>query len=415
MTTAYPALNLPPLPGGNHYRFHSIVKPVGAQCNIACSYCFYLHKEQLLKQPPTPRMSDTMLELHIRSYIEAQSGDEVVFTWQGGEPTLAGLEFFRRVVLLQQRYARPGLRILNDLQTNGLLLDEEWAVFLKQQQFLVGLSIDGPAALHDLYRRSRNDKPTHQAVMKAVSLLRRHGVEFNALCVVNCANARKPLDVYRFLRDEVRPRMIQFLPGVEPCNFQQCAPGKAVIPTITGTAQPGSLDSVVTEWSVVAEDWGYFLTSIWDEWFKRDYGRVHVDQFENVISQMMGLGAQSCVSNEFCGKSLAIEHNGDIYSCDHFVYPEYRLGNIQNAHQGNLAFSKQQQKFGMDKRDKLPGYCRSCNYLRLCWGECPRNRFISTPDGEAGLNYLCPGLKKFYAKAISAQAELRQRLTGAWS
>ena len=397
----HPVLNLPPLPGGNHYRFHGIVKPTGAQCNLACSYCFYLHKEQLLKQPQSPRMNDATLELHIRSYIEAQTGDEVVFTWQGGEPTLAGLDFYRRAVWLQQRYAKPGQRILNDLQTNGLLLDDEWAVFLKEQRFLVGLSIDGPAHLHDLYRRSRNDKPTHDAVMKAVSLLRRHGIEFNALCVVNRVNARKPIDVYRYLRDMVRPRVIQFLPGVEPVNFEHA-----------GNAVESSAPTEVTQWSVIAKDWGYFLTRIWDEWFKHDYGRVHVDQFENVISQMMGLGAQTCVSNEFCGKSLAIEHNGDVYSCDHFVYPEYRLGNIHTEHQGNLAFSKQQQKFGMDKRDKLPGYCRSCKYLRLCWGECPRNRFISTPDGEAGLNYLCQGLKQFYAHATIAQAELRRRLAG---
>lgn len=411
-----PSLHLPPLGDGNQYRFHTIIKPSGAQCNLACTYCFYLHKEELLDQPRNPRMSDDMLVLHIRQYIEAQTGPEIVFTWQGGEPTLMGLPFYRRVVELQQRFAKPGQRILNDLQTNGILLNDEWAAFLKAHDFLVGISIDGPAELHDRYRTKIGGKPTFNEVMRAITLLHRHGVPFNALCVVNRTNARRPIDVYRFLRDEVRPRVIQFLPCVETTAFSSVAPGKwqdASLPT-TGSAQarPGASDSVVTEWSVDPEDWGYFLTRVWDEWFKRDYGQVHVDQFENVISQLLGFGAQTCVSNEFCGKSLAIEHNGDVYACDHFAYPEYKLGNIRKTHQGDMAFSSAQQQFGFAKRDTLPAYCRSCRHLELCWGECPRNRFVKTPDGEPGLNYLCPGLKAFYARAKTAEAELRKRVGG---
>ena len=282
-----PNLNLPSLPSGNYYRFHTVIKPIGAQCNLSCTYCFYLHKEQLLEQPKNPRMSVSLLEAHIRQYIEAQTGDEVIFTWQGGEPTLMGLAFFQQVVELQRRYAKPGQQIQNDLQTNGILLNDEWAVFLKKHQFLVGLSIDGPANLHNIYRRSKGDKSTFDEVMRAAALLHHHGIAFNALCVVNRTNARRPIDVYRFLRDEVKPRRIQFLPGVATDHFCSVAPGtwsKENLPTLGGKqARPGSHDSAVTEWSVDPEDWGYFLTRVWGEWFKHDYGRVHVDQFENVI------------------------------------------------------------------------------------------------------------------------------------
>jgi uncharacterized protein len=250
--------------------------------------------------------------------------------------------------------------------------------------------------------------------MAAVGLLQRNGVVFNALCVVNRRNARRPIDVYRFLRDEVRPRVIQFLPGVEPAEFRSVAPGTWDVDALpllgSARARPGAPGSVVADWSVDPDDWGYFLSRVWDEWFRRDYGSVFVDQFENVISQMTGHGAQTCVSNEFCGKSLAIEHNGDVFSCDHYVYPAYKLGNIADVHLGDLAFSAAQQRFGFAKRDSLPGHCRACSHLRLCWGECPRNRFIKAPDGEAGLNYLCSGLKVFYAKASAALPELRKRL-----
>lgn len=409
-----PPLNLPKLNAGQQYHFHTIIKPSGSQCNLDCAYCFYLHKEELLQQPAIPRMSESMLEMHIRQYIAAQTGAEVVFTWQGGEPTLAGLDFFRRVVALQAKYKKPDQRIENDLQTNGILLDDDWCVFLKEHGFLVGLSIDGPAELHDIYRYSKGNKPTHARVMAAAQLLHKHRIPFNALCVVNRANARRPIDVYRFLRDEVRPARIQFLPGVEPQGFDRTAPGywAADALPITGSARarPGNPDSVVTEWSVDADDWGYFLTRVWDEWFRKDFGRVYVDQFENVISMLFGMGSQSCVTAEICGSSLAIEHDGSLYSCDHYVYPEYRLGNIRDQHEGDMVFSKTQDRFAAAKSDSLPSYCRQCYYLNLCWGECPRNRFVKTPDGEAGLNYLCPGLKQFYAKANACRSELATRL-----
>lgn len=391
-----PKLKLPNLPKGDFYRFHAMVKPSGSQCNLDCAYCFYLHKEELLQQPKKSRMSDSLLEQHIRQYIETHTGSEVVFSWQGGEPTLMGLEFFRRVIELQARYKKPGQAVENDLQTNGILLDADWCTFLKQNNFLVGLSIDGPAALHDEYRSSKGGTPTFERVMAAVALLHQYQIPFSALCVVNRNNAKRPTDVYRFLRDQVRPRMIQFIACVEPADFR--------------TVAPGSNGSVVTDWSVASEDWGYFLGRIWDEWLRRDYGKVFVDQFENVISQIFGYGPQKCVSSQICGKALALEHNGDLYSCDHFVYPQYRLGNILEEHEGDLAFSERQKKFAYAKSNALPQYCKTCAYLDLCWGECPKNRFIKTPDGEAGLNYLCQGLKQFYAKATSARGELARRL-----
>jgi uncharacterized protein len=411
---SHPELKLPPLSGSARYRFHTMVKPAGAQCNLDCSYCFYLHKEDLLQQPKIPRMNESLLEAHIRQYIEAQTGDEVVFSWQGGEPTLMGLDFFRRIVELQVKYQKPGQRIDNDLQTNGILLDDEWAAFLKQHQFLVGLSIDGPAEFHDRHRYSKGGKPTHERVMAAVALLHKYQVPFSALCVVNRDNSKRPIDVYRFLRDQVRPRLIQFIPGMESRDFHAIAPGywnKDSLPFLgSPRTQPGATDSVVTDWSIAADDWGYFLTRIWDEWLKHDFGRVFIDQFENVISMLFGAGSQQCVTGQICGKALAVEHNGDLYSCDHFVYPEYKLGNIQYTHEGDLAFSERQQQFGHAKSNTLPAYCRTCSYLQLCWGHCPKDRFLRTPDGETGLHYLCSGLKTFYRKAMSSRGELARRL-----
>lgn len=409
-----PPLKLPKLNDGRVYRFHTMVKPSGAQCNLDCAYCFYLHKGDLLNQPARPRMTVSLLESHIRQYIEAQTGNEVVFTWQGGEPTLMGLDFFQRVVEIQKMYAKAGQRIENDLQTNGILINDEWCTFLASNNFMVGLSIDGPAELHDLYRYSKGNKPTFSRVMETVDLLHKHKIDFGALCVVNRSNAKKPLDVYRFLRDQVRPRMIQFIPGLEPVDFHSVAPGHwdwDKLPVVgSSAAMPGNPDSIVADWSVAPNDWGYFLSSVWDEWFKRDYGLVFVDQFENVISQMFGNGAQKCVSGRVCGKALAIEHNGDIFSCDHFVYPEYKLGNIREIHEGDMAFSEQQLKFAFAKSNTLPRYCKACSHLNLCWGECPKNRFVKTPEGEQGLNYLCPGLKIFYAKVKEYRTELEKRL-----
>lgn len=411
--TGSPTFHLPPGARSTHC-FHAMVKPVGSACNLDCRYCYYLHKQGLLHQPRLPRMSDAILEDHIRQYIEAQNGEEVVFSWQGGEPTLLGLDFFQKVVDLQNRYARPGQRIENDLQTNGTLLDEQWMEFLARHRFLVGLSVDGPEHLHDLHRVNRGGEPTHRRVMGAASLLRKHGVPFNVLCVVNRDNARHGREVYRFLCGEVGGRIIQFIACVEPRDFQCVAPTKwieADLPIVgTPRARPGAPDSIVTDWSVDPADWGRFLCEVWDSWYPGDYGRVHVDLFESAIAQSLGLPAQKCITAEFCGKALAVEHDGSVYCCDHFVYPEFRLGRITERHWGEMAYSQRQQDFGYAKRDTLPDYCRPCPHLSLCWGECPKNRFVRTPDGKPGLNYLCPGLKRFFAHIRRDLPAIRKRI-----
>jgi uncharacterized protein len=395
-----PKLNLPALPEGRHYRFHAMNKPSGAECNIDCDYCFYLHKTDLLKHDEHARMSDSHLEQHIRQYIEAQTGEQVVFSWQGGEPTLMGLPFYQKVVDLQAKYAKPGQRIENDLQTNGIALDDEWVAFLKKHHFHVGLSIDGPRELHDYYRKTRNGKATFDYVMAAAKKLAKAEVPFAALCVVNRQNAKQPEAVYRFLTEELDTWRIQFNPAVEPRSFKQSAPGKMDFSSApmqdSERAKPGHPLSVVTDWSVDPDEYGHFLSVVWDEWLKKDFGRIHVNLFETAIAQAAGLPAQTCTQAEFCGKGLAVEHDGEVYSCDHFVYPEYRLGNIAEMHLGDMAFSVEQEKFGMDKRDTLPKQCRQCDYLKLCWGECPKNRLIKTKDGETQLNYLCSGLYHFY-------------------
>ena len=416
LTRAEPTVALQPLPPGMKHRFHAMVKPAGSMCNLDCTYCYYLHKQDLLQQPRQPRMTEGMLERHIRQYIEAQTGDEVVFSWQGGEPTILGLEFFRRVMALQARYRKPGQRIENDLQTNGTLLDEEWAVFLKDHGFLVGLSCDGPRELHDRYRCTKGGSETHAKVVAAARLLQKHEVPFAALCVVNRENAKQPLAVYRFLTRELGAWRVQLISCVEPRVFRAAAPQRwdpALLPVVgTAQAKPGVPDSVVTDWSVDPEDWGAFLCAVWDDWYANDYGRVHVDLFETAVAQSMGLPSQRCITAEFCGKGLAVEHNGDVFSCDHYVYPEYRLGNIAEVHLGTTAYSEKQKKFGFAKRDALPRYCKQCPHLRLCWGECPKNRLVRTPSGETGLNYLCPGLKTFYSHIQRDLPEVLRRVAG---
>lgn len=407
-------LILPEQPEGYRHRFHAMVKPIGAMCNLDCTYCYYLHKEDLLDQPAAPRMSGEVLEMHIRQYIEAQTGDEVVFSWQGGEPTLMGLDFFRTVVELQAHYKKPHQRIENDLQTNGTLLDAEWATFLKQYNFLVGLSCDGPKHLHDRYRLTKSGQPTHVKVMDAARLLRQHNVPYNALCVVNRENVKYPLDVYRFLTRELDVWRIQFIACVEPRTFRDVAPqhwDEASQPLVDSPrAKPGGADSVVTDWSVAPNDWGRFLCKVWDDWYKRDYGKVHVDLFETAVSQSLGRPAQRCITSEFCGKSMAIEHNGDVFSCDHYVYPAYRVGNISETHWSQMAYAEAQKRFGFSKRHTLPKYCRQCTHLRLCWGECPKNRLVRAPDGEPGLNYLCPGMKQFYEHIQNDMPEIIRRV-----
>jgi uncharacterized protein len=339
-----------------------------------------------------------------------------VFSWQGGEPTLRGLGFFHEVVALQRKYAKAGQRIENDLQTNGLLLDAEWIAFLKAHRFHVGLSIDGPRELHDTYRRARNDKPTFDYVMRAAALLREAEIPFAALCVVNRTNARRARDVYRFLVDEVGTWRVQFTPAVEPVSFMQVAPAKLPHDQAPRQherrARPGIEGAIVTEWSVDPVDYGQFLIAVWDEWMRTDIGRVHVNLFETAVAQAAGLPAQMCTQGEFCGKAVAVEHDGEVFACDHFVYPEYRSGNIRHQHLGNLAFSPAQMKFGMDKRDTLPRQCMDCDYLKLCYGECPKNRLIRTDDGEPGLNYLCSGLYAFYRHIDPDVVRILQRIGG---
>jgi uncharacterized protein len=414
LAAARPSFTPPPSPGGAAHRFHAMIKPAGAACNLDCSYCFYLHKTELLGHERTSRMSDDVLEEHIRQYIEGQSAQEVVFSWQGGEPTLMGLAFFEKVVELQARYRKPFQRIENDLQTNGILLDDAWAAFLKKHGFIVGISVDGPRELHDLHRTNKGGKPTFDGVMRGIELLKKHGVPFNVLCVVNADNVRQPLQVYRFLRS-LGTHRIQFTPCVEPRDFKAAAPARrdpAAMPAYDSpAARPGNPESIVTDWSVDPHAWGRFLCRVWDEWFRRDRGRVFVNFFENAVAQAMSMPAQMCTHAEFCGKALAVEHNGDVFSCDHFVYPEYRLGNIHQTHEGTMAYSAEQMRFGYAKRDTLPQHCRQCEHLNMCWGECPKNRLIKAPDGEAGLNYLCAGWKSFYAHVHRHMPEIARDMS----
>jgi uncharacterized protein len=384
--------------------FHVMIKPAGSACNLSCTYCFYLSKATLANGPGCKRMSDETLENLIRSYIRDVTADEVVFTWQGGEPTLCGLDFFRKAMALQQKYARPGQTILNDLQTNGTLLDEAWCRFLKENSFLVGLSIDGPEHLHDAYRTARNGAPTHAKVMRAARLLKRFGVPFTTLTCVNRLNAAHPLEVYRFLRDELGSTHIQLTPVVEPRGFEQAAPpleGGSHLPGADDPrARPGHPESIVTDWSVDPEDWGDFLCTIFDEWRERDLGRVLVNQFETLVSQHLGCGPQMCVYGEACGKAVAVEHDGRVYACDHLVYPEHEIGSIHENRLRDIVLYRSQVRFGYAKSEALPRSCRGCAYLADCRGECPKNRLLRSAEGEPGLNYLCSGLKAFYAHAL---------------
>jgi len=355
-----------------------------------------------------------VLERFVRDYIASVTADEVVFSWQGGEPTLLGLDFFHKVVALQRKHAKAGQRIENDLQTNGTLLDEDWARFLKDHRFLVGLSIDGPKEIHDKYRVTKRGAPTFDTVYAAAKMLQRFGVPFNTLTCVNRFNASRPLDVYRFLRRELGSTHLQFIPIVEIKGFETTAPQKwdsAQLPVVgTPQAKPDHPDSVVTPWSVDPDEYGYFLSKIWDEWLARDYGKVLISFCETLVVQHMGMPAQNCIQSEFCGKGVAIEHDGSVYACDHYVYPEYRLGNVRQRSLGDMVFSPTQVKFAYAKSETLPKYCNECAYLRDCWGECPKNRLLRTPDGEPGLNYLCPGLKRFFAHAVPTAEKLAAKL-----
>jgi uncharacterized protein len=364
--------------------FHIMIKPRGPICNLDCSYCFYLSKENLYPASDF-RMTDETLEAFTRDYIQAQPVPEVVFSWQGGEPTLMGLDFFERAVGFQKTYARPGMRISNTFQTNGTMLTDEWCHFLREHHFLVGLSLDGPAPLHDAFRVNKGGQPTHAAVMAGLDLLRRHRVEYNILATVHAANVEHPLEVYRFLRDEVKTSFIQFIPIVQRDNqtgFQE------------GTR--------VTDRSVTGRGYGRFLNAIFDEWVSRDVGRMFVQLFDVTLAGWVGQRPGLCIFDETCGRALALEHNGDLYACDHYVEPRYHLGNIGRDALPVLVTSEVQRAFGVTKAAALPGFCRACDVRFLCNGGCPKNRTLQTPDGEEGLNYLCDGYMAFFTHTGSA-------------
>lgn len=368
--------------------FHIMTKPIGPICNLDCKYCFYLEKENLYPDTRHWAMPDETLESYIRQYIEAQPVEDVHFAWQGGEPTLLGVDFFRKVVALQQKYA-DGRTIHNALQTNGTLLDDEWAAFLAGNRFLVGISIDGPREMHDYYRVDKGNAPTFDRVMRGLDKLKQHQADFNTLTVINRRNSQYPLEVYRFLK-EIGSRFIQFIPIVERKTAEPDANGLVLIEPTCGR------QADVTDWSVEPKTFGSFLVKIFDEWVAQDVGLHYVQIFDVALESWMGMEASLCVFRRTCGAALAMEHTGDIYSCDHFVYPEHKLGNITQAALKDLVTSAQQKKFGEDKRDSLPRMCRECEVRFACNGECPKHRFLTTPDGEPGLNYLCEGYKHFF-------------------
>jgi uncharacterized protein len=367
---------------GSPPRIHVLAKPTGAACNLACAYCFFLDKE-LLYPDSRFRMSDEVLEAYIRQLIEAHRSNDVTVAWQGGEPTLMGVDFYRRAIELQKKHARPGMQFENTMQTNGTLLDDEWCAFFKENDYLVGISIDGPRHLHDAYRLDKGGGPTFDRVMRGLRLLQKHGVEYNVLVAVNRTNADYPLEVYRFLRDEARTTWIQLIPVVERIDEA----GQTI-------CQRGTR---ISERSVRPEQFGRFLIQIFDEWVRHDVGKVYVQTFEAAVRNWLRMPSSGmCVFEETCGLGLALEHNGDLYSCDHFVEPDYLLGNIMETQMVDMATSERQHRFGLDKRAVLPRYCRECDVLFACHGECPKNRFRTTPDGEPGLNHLCAGWKAFF-------------------
>jgi uncharacterized protein len=369
--------------------FHVMTKPAGPLCNLDCSYCFYVEKQDLFPKRQSHRMSDEVLERYIRGYIESQRSQEVQFAWQGGEPTLLGVKFFEQVIALQNRYAH-GRTISNALQTNGTLLDDEWGEFLHRHQFLVGVSIDGPRHLHDAYRVDKQGRPTFDQVIRGIEILRKHRVDFNTLTVVNRENARRPLEVYRFLKG-IGSGFIQFIPVVEREN-----PLADFLATPPDPGQETLSAARVTRWSVRPVDYGQFLAAIFREWVRRDVGTVFVQTFDVTLGAWAGAPPGLCVFAPKCGDAVALEANGDVYSCDHYVYPEYRLGNITESTFPELLGSARQRKFGSDKTDALPDCCRTCRYLFACNGGCPKHRFLQAPNGQPGLNYLCAGYKAFF-------------------
>jgi uncharacterized protein len=369
-----------------------MAKPSGPICNLDCAYCFFLSKEALYPGDRF-RMPDDVLAAYISQTIEAETSPEVTIAWQGGEPTLMGVDFFRRALAHAEAARRPGQTLHHTIQTNGTLLTDEWCALLAEHGFLVGLSIDGPPALHDAYRVDKRGAPTFARVHRGWDLLRRHGVDTNVLCTVHAANQHAPLEVYRFLRDDLGARHIQLIPIVERENDTGFQEG-----------------DTVTDRSVDPDGWGRFLVAVFDEWVVRDVGTVFVQMFDAALASWLGLPATMCIFAETCGDALALEHNGDLYSCDHFVEPGHRVGNIMETHLVELVASPRQRAFGAAKRDTLPRQCVDCAVRFACHGECPKNRFARTADGEPGLNYLCAGYLAFFTHIDGSMRLMADRL-----
>lgn len=387
--------SVPPSAKFTDQPFHVMTKPIGPICNLDCTYCYYLHKEELYPKGNKWKMEQSCLEAYIRQYIDAQPArtKEVTFAWQGGEPTLLGLEFFERCVQIQQTYAKPNMTITNTLQTNGVLLDDDWCRFFLKHKFLIGLSIDGPAELHDAYRVDHQGHGSHVSVVAALRKLKKFGVEFNALVVVNRTNGDHGHRIYRYLRD-TGCRYLQFIPIVERAGVGRHAEGEQ-----DGAAAATPFDQAsdaVSSRSVLPEQFGQFLCDVFDEWIQSDVGRVFVQIFDQALSAWVGIEPSLCVFRKTCGRALAMEHNGDVYSCDHFVEPDYLLGNLNVVPLEELVNSGRQQAFGDAKLQTLPQYCLNCEVRHACNGECPKNRFLQTPNGDDGLNYLCAGYRKFF-------------------
>ncbi|MCH6255804.1 anaerobic sulfatase maturase [Puniceicoccaceae bacterium K14] len=386
-----------------------MTKPIGPICNLDCKYCFYLEKEALYTDGKW-RMQPDLLENYIRQYIEAQPNQQVSFAWQGGEPTLLGVDFFRKVVELQKTYAN-GKEIENAFQTNGTLLDDEWASFLKENDFLVGISIDGPQKLHDHYRVDKKGASTFDKVMAGIETLQRHDVRFNTLTCLNRITSKKPLEVYRFLKG-IGSEFMQFIPIVERRPGSQAKEWGLDLASPEDGTEASDDELPVFGWSVLPDDFGNFYSRIFDRWIRKDVGKIYVQLFETAVGKWIGAPGGICVHAETCGDALAIEHGGDVYSCDHFVYPQYKLGNIKEKNLVELVESPRQRAFGTAKKDTLPQYCRECEVRFACNGGCPKDRFLRTPSGEAGLHYLCKGYRQFFnhiAAPMKAIAQLHAR------
>ncbi|PKU23089.1 anaerobic sulfatase maturase [Telmatospirillum siberiense] len=387
-----------------------MAKPSGPECNLGCQYCFYLEKEALFPVGESRRMSPDTLEAYIRNYIDSHpTGQPVTFAWQGGEPTLLGLDFYKRAVALQQHYAHGGL-IQNAFQTNGTLLNDDWCDFFAENGFLIGLSLDGPAHIHDRYRVNRSGAPTHSKVMRALRTLQRHDVDFNILACVNNLSSRSPLEIYRFFRDE-GTKVIQFIPIIERTSAGDYRRQGFTLEGPMNNKGISDTQPTVTDWSVEPARWGSFLTTIFDEWIATDVGDMFIMNFEWSLAAFMNRRGVICVHQENCGRAVVAEHNGDVYSCDHFTYPDYRLGNLMEASFTEILDSDKQKIFGSNKSRALPNKCHQCQYRRGCWGGCPKHRFIKTEDGEYGLNYLCSGYFNYFQHITPYLSTLRELIT----